>query len=98
MGQIVQVLGSLLILVAFAAAQRGRLQPKSRTYLLLNIVGSTALAVDAALGQQWGFLMLEGVWSLVSAVSLVSVLWQTNACRSCGMASKAEPTTRTRNA
>ena len=70
MSQLVQVFGSLLILAAFVAAQRGRLATTSRTYLLLNLAGSAILAVLAALGRQWGFLLLEGSWAVVSACSL----------------------------
>jgi hypothetical protein len=71
MGQLVQVLGSLLVLAAFAAAQRGSLAQDSRTYLMLNVVGSAILAVLAAHEHQWGFLLLEGVWALVSARGLM---------------------------
>jgi hypothetical protein len=73
-GQAVQVVGSLLVLAAFVAAQRGWLNPRSRLYLVLNVLGSGALAVEALLGRQWGFLLLEGVWAIVSAVGLVAVL------------------------
>ncbi len=74
MGQVVQVAGSLLVLAGFALAQRGVLDQRSRVYLVLNLVGSAVLAVDAAKGQQWGFLLLEGVWAIVSAVGLAAVL------------------------
>jgi hypothetical protein len=70
MDQLVQILGSLLILGAFAAAQRGVLSQTSRTYLVLNLVGSAVLAVLAAEERQMGFLLLEGCWALVSASSL----------------------------
>ena len=32
--------------------------------------GAAVLAVDAYLEQQWGFLLLEGVWTIVSAWGL----------------------------
>lgn len=74
MSQLVQVIGSVLILAAFALAQRGVLDAKSRVYLVLNLVGSGVLAADAVAEKQWGFLLLEGVWSLVSLLSLLAVL------------------------
>jgi hypothetical protein len=70
MDQVVQVAGALLILAAFAAAQRGRLDQHSVTYLVLNLVGSAILAVLALVEEQWGFLLLEAVWAAVSAWSL----------------------------
>jgi hypothetical protein len=71
--QLIQVCGSLLILTAFAASQAGRLPISSRRYLVLNFVGSAILAVLAAIDVQWGFLLLEGVWALVSLWALVQV-------------------------
>jgi hypothetical protein len=72
--QLVQVAGSLLILAGFAAAQAGRMSIDSPLYLALNFVGSAILAVLAWIDQQWGFLLLEGVWALVSLWSLVQLL------------------------
>jgi hypothetical protein len=71
MDQIVQVFGSVLILVAFVSAQRGRLATDSRTYLSLNLAGAAILAVLAARERQLGFLLLEACWALVAAHSLV---------------------------
>lgn len=69
MSQLVQVAGSLLILAAFVLSQLGRVRATSYSYLVLNEVGSAVLAVCALRDQQWGFLLLEGVWALVTAAS-----------------------------
>jgi hypothetical protein len=74
MDQIVQVAGALLILAAFAALQLGYTGPHSRRYLVLNLVGAAVLTALAVHEEQWGFFLLEGVWTVVSAWSLVRVL------------------------
>jgi hypothetical protein len=71
---LVQIVGALLILAAYAAAQFGYLDQTSRVYLVLNLVGSAILAVLAWYEEQLGFLLLEGIWALVSAWSLTQVL------------------------
>ena len=74
MSQLIQVAGSLLILAAYAAAQRGALNQRSLTYQVMNLIGSAVLAIEAALHQQWGFLLLEAVWALVSSAGLYRAL------------------------
>jgi hypothetical protein len=69
--QLVSVLGSLLVLVAYVASQFGYLSAKGLAYAFANIVGSGILAVVAALEAQWGFLVLESAWALVSLVAVV---------------------------
>ncbi|HEU5252028.1 MAG TPA: hypothetical protein VFU16_01715 [Solirubrobacterales bacterium] len=70
MDQLIQIVGALLILAGFAAVQFERMRPDSRLYLALNLVGSAILAVLAWVESQWGFLLLEGVWAIVSAWGL----------------------------
>jgi hypothetical protein len=70
MSQAVQIAGALLILAAFALAQRGSLDQRSLAYLVPNLVGSAVLAVDAYLASEWGFVLLEGAWAIVSASAL----------------------------
>jgi hypothetical protein len=69
--QLVQILGALLILAGFVAGQVGMLRVDSRPYLWLNLAGSLILTVDAWRGRQWGFVLLEAVWAVVSAWGLV---------------------------
>lgn len=74
MEQPIQIAGAILILIAFIAAQRGVMSPRSLVYLWLNLIGSAALAVLAAIDSDWGFLLLEGVWAVVSAWGLVTLI------------------------
>ena len=71
MDQLIQIIGALLILAAFAAVQFDRMSPDSRLYLALNLAGSIVLAVLAVAASQWGFVLLEGVWAIVSAWGLL---------------------------
>jgi uncharacterized membrane protein len=72
MDQVIQIVGALLILAAFTAVQLERMRPDSRLYLALNLVGSAILAVLAVIASQWGFVLLEGVWAIVSAWGLTA--------------------------
>ncbi|MFC8127663.1 hypothetical protein [Streptomyces sp. NPDC057302] len=71
MSMTVQLIGSALILLAFILAQAGRLGTGTWAYLWLNFVGSGLTAGDALYERQWGFLLLEGAWMVVSLLSLV---------------------------
>jgi hypothetical protein len=74
MTDLVQLVGALLVLGGFAAAQHGRVDAKSVGYLVTNLLGAGLLAAVALIGRDWGFLLLEGVWAAVSLVSLIK-LW-----------------------
>lgn len=67
---LIELVGALLILSAFVLSQLGRLATASLAYMLLNFVGAAVLAVVAALDGDAGFLLLEGVWALVSAYGI----------------------------
>jgi len=74
--QVIQIVGALLILVAFGAVQFDRMRSDSRLYLTLNLAGSAILAVLAVAASQWGFVLLEGIWAIVSAWGLFRLGFQ----------------------
>ncbi len=69
--QLISIIGALLILGAYGANQLGRLGPERPIYSALNLAGSAVLASIAIIERQWGFLLLEGVWAIVSALALL---------------------------
>ena len=74
MESLLQLIGAVLVLAAFVAAQAGVWRTDGVPYLVLNVAGSVVLAFLALHGRDWGFLLLEGVWGLVSAWSLARAL------------------------
>lgn len=71
MDQIIQLAGALLILMGFVLAQAGVWRTDAWGYLWVNLVGAAILAWVGFAGSQWGFFLLEGVWTLVTAWSIV---------------------------
>jgi hypothetical protein len=70
----IQLAGAVLILVAFAGMQAGRISSTGVPYLVANMLGAALLAIDALNGEEWGFVLLEVVWFAVSVWGLVRVL------------------------
>lgn len=79
MDQIIQVVGALLILAGFVLAQWRVWDTSDWGYLAVNLAGAAILAWLAFLDQQWGFFLLEGVWTLVTGWSIVTKLRGTDA-------------------
>ena len=71
--QVVSIFGALMILIAYTANQFGWMAALSLPYAVANAAGAATLTVVAALEEQWGFLLLEGVWTLVSLIAIVKL-------------------------
>ena len=72
--QVISVLGALAILGAYAANLLGWLGPANLSYSVANLIGSGILTFIAVVDQQLGFIILEGVWALVSLGGMIQVL------------------------
>ena len=72
--QAISIAGAILILLPFSATQFGKLSADSLAYQWMNLIGSAALAAVAVIERQYGFILLEGTWALVSAAGLVRVM------------------------
>jgi hypothetical protein len=66
-----QFAGAIGILVPFALFQLGRMSPDGVAYLALNLAGSAILTAVAWRDAQWGFLLVQAVWTIAAAWGLV---------------------------
>jgi hypothetical protein len=71
--QVISLVGALLILSAYFANQVGALSPSRWPYSAINLVGATLLAWVAIDATQYGFIVLEGAWAVISLFGLLRV-------------------------
>ena len=69
--QILSFIAALLILIAYVGHQIKRMDAQRSLYNVLNAAGSGVLAWAALHPLQWGFLVLEGTWCVVSVAAMV---------------------------
>jgi uncharacterized membrane protein len=68
--QLMSVTGAVLVLVAFACLQTGKLDRRDRWFNVLNFVGSMMLGFVALHDRRWGFIGLEFIWAALSVPPL----------------------------
>jgi uncharacterized membrane protein len=68
--QLMSVTGAVLVLVAFACLQTGKLDRRDRWFNVLNFVGSMMLGFVAVHDRRWGFIGLEFIWAALSVPPL----------------------------
>lgn len=68
--ELIQIIGALLNMGAFALLHFEIAPSSALRYLIPNWVGSVLLVGSAYVDQQWGFLMLESAWVLVTGYAI----------------------------
>jgi hypothetical protein len=68
---LIGTVGVGLILLAYFCNTFGWLNGKSKMFFLLNIVGAGLACYASYLIDYWPFVVLEGVWFVVSVVGLM---------------------------
>jgi hypothetical protein len=64
-------IGVTLILVAYFLNVRGLVSNKNIVFILLNLIGATIACLASVLLKYIPFIILEGVWALISLNSLL---------------------------
>lgn len=65
-------IGVFLILLAYILNVNGKLEKKKLTFKLLNLIGASLACVASILMNYIPFIILEGVWAIVSFISLLN--------------------------
>ncbi len=68
---IIGTIGVGLILIAYLLSTFRYLSSESRIYYMLNLVGAGLACYASWLIDYWPFVILEGVWTVVSLVALI---------------------------
>ena len=64
-------IGVFQILLAYTLNVSGKLEKSSLTFILLNLFGAMLACLASILMNYLPFIILEGVWSIVSLISLI---------------------------
>jgi len=64
-------IGVFLILLAYILNLIGKLKNKDLTFIILNLIGASMACLASILMEYLPFIILEGVWAVVSLISLM---------------------------
>lgn len=64
--QAISLGGAAFILYGYFQLQRGRMSREQRSFNIINLVGSVMLTYAALRTLNYGVIMLEGAWALLS--------------------------------
>lgn len=82
--EVLQFVGAFALLGSYFALRRKWLDSDSVTYILANALGGGLLAFLLVLERDWGLLLLEGAWSIISFWDLPKALRRKKICKVCG--------------
>jgi len=73
MSLVAGIIGVVCILVAFLLDEFSKINTKTVSYNLLNILGSGLLIYYAYTLQSWPFVALNAVWFIAAVVKLIKI-------------------------
>jgi len=76
--EVLGTIGVSMILVGFSLNLFGLMPRRSFKYILLNLVGGALACTASILIEFFPFVILEGTWTVVAVVGLVSLLRSRN--------------------
>ena len=71
LADIIGATGVFMILVAYAGAAMGRLDPKAAPSLLANFIGAALILFSLSRAFNFSAVLMEGSWALVSLIGLI---------------------------
>lgn len=70
-------IGVFQILLAYILNVMGKLEKSHLTFILLNLIGAAMACLASILMNYLPFIILEGVWTIVTLISLIKYIkWQ----------------------
>lgn len=72
--EIIGAIGVTILLIGYLMNLNGKLPANSAVYMLMNVVGSGMAFYSSYLIDFVPFMVLEGIWTGISAYSLVRIL------------------------
>jgi len=63
--------GVFQVLLAYFLNSIGKISTKELSFILLNLIGASMACIASILLNYWPFIVLEGLWALVSLYSLI---------------------------
>ena len=64
-------IGVFQILLAYALNVMGKVSHKDLSFILLNLIGAGMACLSSVLLNYLPFIILEGVWTIISFISLI---------------------------